>query len=770
LEKNCQTWRRGERLPKGRETHGHIGRKAPQPRCRRLFAGASPQARVPVQTGLARVAWSRLMAFVAVLLSWAMLLCATPSQAGVMDRAAMLKAFPSPLIVGEKDRDLPVWPILKQDGTATPIIAYVFESIDLAPIPGFAGTPFNLLVALDTRGEFMDVRVLSQHEPVFLDGLGEGPMWRFVEQYKGLSLKQNIKIGSNLNSSGKASSANVYIDGVAKATASVRILNQSLLAASLKVARAKMGYAEGRDPDLVAHVRPDVFAPMDWDALVKAGLVTRKTFRNRDIEAAFKGTAVEGLDAEAARAPDDGFVEVHMAYLSVPAVGRNLLTPAGWQFMQRRLEPGDHALLLITSGRYSMLGDDFVRGAIPDRLTLHQQNLPLEIRDLDLDVPLKLPASLQSAEWRAFRVIAPAGLDPAQPLDFKLHVTRSKGQIYPERVTKAFALGAQLPEAYFEAASTNDKTWHSIWRARVAELAVLALGLAILAWALRNPLWLSQSPRRLRQFRTGYLLFTLAFIGWWAQGQLSIVNITALIQAVVAGRSLGFFLYDPMTVCLWAFIAVTFFVWGRGTFCGWLCPFGALQELVNKLVAPLRLRQLRISDRTDARLKGLKYVVLAVILASAFVSVPWTDRLVEVEPFKTSITLLFNRAWPFVAWAGALLLLSAFVYKGYCRYLCPLGAGMALLGRLRRFDWIARRSECGQPCQRCRTDCAYKSIRKSGDVDYNECFQCLDCVAIFQSEKLCVPLINQHRKSNRQIPIAVVTRTGALESAQGEIR
>jgi polyferredoxin len=148
--------------------------------------------------------------------------------------------------------------------------------------------------------------------------------------------------------------------------------------------------------------------------------------------------------------------------------------------------------------------------------------------------------------------------------------------------------------------------------------------------------------------------------------------------------------------------------------------------------------------------------MLAAIVACAFVSVPWTDRLVEVEPFKTSITLVFDRAWPFVAWAVGLLVLSVFSYKGYCRYICPLGAGMAVLGRLRRFDWIARRVECGKPCQRCRNDCAYGAIAKSGQVNYDECFQCLDCVAIFHSDQLCVPLINRNKKFGKAIPIVAV--------------
>jgi NosR/NirI family nitrous oxide reductase transcriptional regulator len=194
-------------------------------------------------------------------------------------------------------------------------------------------------------------------------------------------------------------------------------------------------------------------------------------------------------------------------------------------------------------------------------------------------------------------------------------------------------------------------------------------------------------------------------------------------------------------------------VWGRGTFCGWLCPFGALQELISQITRRLGLQWVRVPQRWDGRLKKVKYGVLAVLLFSAAVSVTWADRLVEVEPFKTSITLNFVRAWPFVLWAVALVLLSSFVYKGYCRYLCPLGAGMGVLGKLRRFDWIARRSECGQPCQRCRTDCAYQAIDKQGAVDYDECFQCQDCVVIYESDTLCVPRILEARQSREVIPI-----------------
>lgn len=151
---------------------------------------------------------------------------------------------------------------------------------------------------------------------------------------------------------------------MAKATASVRILNQCLLAASLKVARAKMGYGEGRDPDLIGRIGTDVFNPMDWDTLVREGLVQKFSFKNRDIEKAFVGTAGEGLDAESSQAPGEAFTELYFAHLNVPAVGRNLLSPERWAYLQQRLEPGDHALLLVSAGRYPLVSEDFVRGAV----------------------------------------------------------------------------------------------------------------------------------------------------------------------------------------------------------------------------------------------------------------------------------------------------------------------------------------------------------------------------------------------------------------------
>ena len=145
--------------------------------------------------------------------------------------------------------------------------------------------------------------------------------------------------------------------------------------------------------------------------------------------------------------------------------------------------------------------------------------------------------------------------------------------------------------------------------------------------------------------------------------------------------------------------------------------------------------------------------MLATILLSVFFAKNRTDALIEIEPFKTAITLNFVRSWPYLVYALGLLLLGSFSYKFFCRYLCPFGAALAVLGRLRIFSWIPRRKECGTPCQTCRHRCDYQAIEPKGAIDYNECFQCMDCVVIYASDEQCAPLLLD-KKRRAVIPIS----------------
>jgi polyferredoxin len=358
-----------------------------------------------------------------------------------------------------------------------------------------------------------------------------------------------------------------------------------------------------------------------------------------------------------------------------------------------------------------------------------------------------VPGYPTSARAHVLIVDSATPLDPSKPFELHFRIGRRFGT-FPNQVAYAeFAMPYRFHGWRVGVSNLLDADWVEAWGKRSVDIAVLLAGLAVLGIALMRQGVTASSARRLKTFRIAYLLFTLGFIGWYAQGQLSIVNITASVDALVTGNDLSFLLADPMTVILWVFVGFTLLIWGRGTFCGWLCPFGAFQELVSLITARLGLKRRRLRVGIDRKLKWLKYLVLAGVLATMWLAPTTTELAVEVEPFKTAISLYFARDWPYVAWAVGLLVLSIFVYRGYCRYICPLGAALAVFNPLRRWGWIARRDACGTPCQTCRHRCEFQSITPAGKVAYSECFQCLDCVAIYHDDTQCLPLIQERKRT-----------------------
>ena len=127
-------------------------------------------------------------------------------------------------------------------------------------------------------------------------------------------------------------------------------------------------------------------------------------------------------------------------------------------------------------------------------------------------------------------------------------------------------------------------------------------------------------------------------------------------------------------------------------------------------------------------------------------SMALAEQLAEVEPFKTAIILKFIRDWPFVVFAVALLVAGLFVERFYCRYLCPLGAALAIPARIRMFDWLRRYKECGSPCQTCANECPVQAIHPTGEINPNECVNCLHCQVLYQSEDKCPVVIRQLKR------------------------
>lgn len=673
---------------------------------------------------------------------------AVSAVAETLDRDAIAARIFAPMELGELISDNGVYQLLNSGGASA---GYVFQTEPMAPLPGFSGAPINILVVLDLDGRFLDVQLLTHNEPIFVSGLGEAAFHEFFEQYRGHSISDSLVVGTPYGGASGGSGL-VYLDGVTKATASVRIAHESLLGAALQVAREKMqGIATGPP----AFPNTSIDENISWDMAVQQGLFKRVTYTNAQVQALFRGTIWEDDDPEAQDAPDDLFLDLWIADVGPRSVARALLDEDTLEELDHfmSISTFDEPILMVETARHGLVSPDFVRNTSPGWIELSQDGLPIALRDADLFVSLSddAPDALHDGTAMILRTDRRLGFDPTREWDLSIQAVRQHGMFQPDVGAVSLTTSYAAPERFFSRPVVAQRLtpFEEAIRNRQNDLIVLAAFLVLLLPTLLIAQSKLAGLNAYTPVRLTVLMAVTGFVGWWGQGQLSIVTPLAALQTSMAGGSFAFLLYDPFSLLIWIAVGLGFFLWGRGLFCGWLCPFGALQEFAHHIGRALRLPRWEPSRHWDQRLKKVKYLALAGLILVTVIRPEHMDKAAEIEPFKTAITTVFLREWYYVAYAGMWLVLGLFTFKGFCRYLCPLGALMAIGGILRIRQWIPRRLECGSPCQLCTVKCSYGAITKAGKVQYSECFQCLDCVTIHDDPQQCVPLVLANRKPQR---------------------
>ncbi|HEX7112415.1 MAG TPA: 4Fe-4S binding protein, partial [Mizugakiibacter sp.] len=704
----------------------------------------------------------------------ALLLAASMATAAGIDaaRPQVRGYFPDATRFGAVEGTPPAAAVYRGDA----VIGYAFETRMVAPVPAYSGEPINILVAIDRDGRIVGAEVLEQHEPILLVGIPVQKLYDFVARYIGRRATDEVVVGGG---GGKNS---VAVDAISSATVTAMAVNQTVMDAALRVAVSRrLVAAPDRSAGERAHVRRDLFHSANWSELSGNGAIRHLQLTGADVEAAFRklkggtqaGFVGEGQDSDAG---NSAFIDLYYADITPPTVGRNLLGDAAYADLMARLAPGDEAIAVMANGRYSFKGVGYVRGGIFDRVHVVQDNKLILFHDSDYQplVDAALADMPAFAEMAVFIVRHGYGFDPGRPWTLQLLVRRQVGPL--QSVYTTFDAGYRMPAAYLEQPpvrrfgpfvepGANAPMWAKVWFRRRFEILGLALGLGVLGAILIFQDWFVRRPTLLERLRVGFLVYTVVFIGWYGLAQLSVVNVFAFIGSALHQFQWSTFLADPLIFILWVFVAVSALLVGRGVYCGWLCPFGALQALVNKAARRFRVPQLELPAFVHERLWAIKYIVLLVLFGLSLQSVVLAERYAEVEPFKTAIDLHFMRSWGYVAYAVALLAVSAFNSKFYCKYVCPLGAGLAIGGRLRLFEWLRRRRECGHPCQVCANECEVQAIDPIGRINHNECHYCLDCQVTYWNDHKCPPLVERRKRMERAMQAKVVVYTDAAPAA-----
>lgn len=181
----------------------------------------------------------------------------------------------------------------------------------------------------------------------------------------------------------------------------------------------------------------------------------------------------------------------------------------------------------------------------------------------------------------------------------------------------------------------------------------------------------------------------------------------------------------------------------RGSFCGWACPFGSIQEgvyamsrAVGSRVPPLGRWQRRpagpVWRRVDSVLRYGRYAVLAFAVGGAAVTGTLVFR--EVDPWHAVLGIVeFELSLAFAVLV-AVLLVGLVVPRPFCRYACPLGATLGLIGKGSPVA-VERDASACLGCDLCTRACPMGlQVHEASRVTSGQCIGCLECVAACPSE------------------------------------
>jgi NosR/NirI family transcriptional regulator, nitrous oxide reductase regulator len=643
------------------------------------------------------------------------------------------------------------------------LLGYVFLSTDIVDIPAYSGKPVVTLIGMDVAGKIVGVKVLRHSEPILLVGIPESELTKFIKQYVGKHAWDKVEIGK-----ARAEGGYIGIDAISGATVTVISENQVVMRCAYEVAK-QVGIIK-------AVPRPQaIFTPVSqqftWDELLAEGSIQHLAVSPADVGMVDTGQP---------------YIDLYFGYLNAPNVGRNILGERNYSSLMAELKPNEHAIFIVANGSASFKGSGFVRGGIYDRIQVSQDMDTFTFRDTDYRNLYNIAAAgaPEFHESGVF-IIRSSSFSAAYPWSLVFLGNKRDKQTGAKSFAnfdREYWLEGRYLEGGRPIVIKLDPTWLKIWKSRAWQVTAFIVILIFTSVIYASRDWLvRQSNRKDKRWvsipKYAIWIASICFIGFGMMAQPSITQVLTWFHSMLFQWKWELFLSDPFIFIFWIFIVVTVFVWGRGLFCGWMCPFGSLTEMLYKIAGKVGLKRFQFmpNGALHERLKWLKYGIFWGLLLVSFFSMGLAEKLAEVEPFKTTFLVgLFNRSWPYTLFTASLLGLSLFTERPFCKYLCPLGAALAMPTTFRWFG-LKRKQEC-TTCSACAAGCGSLAIDSKGVIDHRECMLCLDCMVLYYDDHACPPLSKERKlrikaglpltrinASGYYIPIQSVAGKGAKE-------
>ncbi len=249
----------------------------------------------------------------------------------------------------------------------------------------------------------------------------------------------------------------------------------------------------------------------------------------------------------------------------------------------------------------------------------------------------------------------------------------------------------------------------------------LTIGLAALLFTLIAGLLVRF--KAMRSLRFVFLLASLVVLGFWNGGCPCSISSFQNLWLRLMGQDV------KLHSLIWflALIPITYFL-GR-VWCGWICHLGAFQEFLYR---PNRFRFLK-SQTAQKSLKTVQYLLFAALMIQLFITK--SNLFIHYDPFKVAFNMT---SFHVVGWIllGFLLLMSLFIYRPFCRGVCPVGLVLGWVTRLPHASKLHAQENCTS-CGICSRGCNSQAIDKKATFNSQECILCGDCLDKCKNETIC---------------------------------
>ncbi len=642
--------------------------------------------------------------------------CTTLPCTEVINNAAVFKQV----------ENAPYWQAFSNEGTP---LGWVGLSTDIVDILGYSSRPLQTLVGVTTAGNISGALVVHHSEPIILVGIKPATFTAFVNRYKGIGADKRIMIGQSKDPN------IITIDAISGATVTCLAENRTIVETARAIAVAS-GVIEAID-HVPGHFAASGTVPT-WKELMDEQVMGRLTVNAEEVD-----------PTQPSEAPP--FIDLWFTIADSPSIGRALLGNNEYRYAKTQLKAGEHLLVILGQGTSSFKGSGFVRGGIFDRVRLEQGLLTTTFADLDYH---NLPsiAAIGAPEFKegAYFRIHKGRIDPGRSFDLVFLASRYTGKGGFKRDFFTFTGQHRLPASVYalDGPDPEAAAWRRAWEIGAINAILTTLFLLFVASIFVLRRFTTSSMKRLQRLHVATMLGSVLILGYGLHAQPSVTQILTFIDALVHDWRWGLFLSEPVLVVSWVSIVLVTTIWGRGVFCGWACPYGALTELIHKIAHKLHIPQYELPLQWHSKLKYIRYILLLGLVPVFLWSPQWGEKLAEIEPFKTTFFLTpWARPWLFFLWWLFLLVLSIVIWRPFCQYLCPLGAGLAVFGSV-RVSGPYRRNFCTK-CTICARGCEPRAIRTDGSIDPRDCLSCMECEANYRSDEVCPPLIQIRRKKER---------------------